>query len=189
MSATDTETRILDATIEALARHGLTRLTLEDVAGLAGVSRQTVYRYFGNRDALISATILREEGQLIAKMAAATEGHAELRSALEAAIGTALREARAHPLLDRILETEPEALLPYLAMGTGPVLSAATPVVRDLLARYLPDHSDAELARVSEATTRLIVSYAISPVIGDTDEVAAGLAEMIAHGVASRVQA
>lgn len=56
----DTRTRILDGAIATMSSTGLARLTLEDVATVAGVSRQTVYRYFGNRDALISATIVRE---------------------------------------------------------------------------------------------------------------------------------
>lgn len=184
-TTTDTETRILDASIDAMGRHGLARLTLEDVASIAGVSRQTVYRYFGNREALIAATIVREEQHFISLMASAAEEHDDLASALEAAIATALAQARAHPLLDRLLETEPEALLPYLTMGTGPVLSAAEPVVADLLSRYLPDLATSELELVAQAATRLIVSYAISPPPTGIPDVAAGLARLIASGVTS----
>lgn len=182
----DTRTRILDAAIAALARFGLSRLSLEDVAREAGVSRQTLYRYFGSRDALITATILREEEAFIAQMVAAADRHTEFRPALEAAIRAALQVARAHPLLDRLLETEPEALLPFLTMGEGPVLSAARPVVQRLLAERLDSLSEPELARIADAATRLIVSYAISPSSDDIDDVAAGLADLIANGVKPR---
>ncbi len=186
MSTSETHTRILDAAIATLSRHGLSRLSLEDVAREAGVSRQTLYRYFGSRDALITATILREEEAFIAAMVAAAERHREFRPALEAAIRTALTVARAHPLLDRLLETEPEALLPFLTMGQGPVLSAARPVVQRLLAERLESLTDHELARISDAATRLIVSYAISPSDDPIDDVAAGLADLIANGVKPR---
>src|ERR687892_391530 len=51
--ASGTATRILDAAFEAVATFGLSRLTMDDVAGLAGVSRQTVYRYFDSKDARV----------------------------------------------------------------------------------------------------------------------------------------
>ena len=183
MQPSDTRIRILDATIAVLARVGLSRLTLEDVAVEAGVSRQTLYRYFGSREALISATVLREEETFIEQMVAATQPHADFRPALEAAIAQALRSARAHPLLDRLLATEPEALLPFLTLGRGPVLSAARPVVQALLVERLDHLTERELARVADAATRLIVSYAISPPDEDIDDVAAGLADLIANGV------
>lgn len=184
--SSDTRTRILDAAITAMSRSGLARLSLEDVAREAAVSRQTLYRYFGSRDALISATVLREEEAFIAAMVRASKRHTEFRPALEAAIAQALRSARAHPLLDRLLDAEPEALLPFLTMGKGPVLSAAQPVVRELLADRLDHLTDPELSRIAEAATRLIVSYAISPTDDDIDDVAAGLADLIANGVKPR---
>ena len=183
MSTEDTRTRILDAAIAAMSTHGLARLSLEDVAREAGVSRQTLYRYFGSRDALVAATILREEDDFIDRMVEAAEQHEEFRPALEAAIGAALLTAREHPLLDRLLATEPEALLPFLTTGRGPVLSAAHPVVARLLARWVPGLTTPELDLVSEAATRLIVSYAISPPDAPIDDVAAGLADLIANGV------
>lgn len=186
MPTARTRTRLLDATMTVLARTGLARLSLEDVAAEAGVSRQTLYRYFGSRNALITATILREEEAFIARMVAAAAPHRDLRSALEAAIASALTVARAHPLLDRLLASEPEALLPFLTLGEGPVLSAARPVVEGLLAERLPDASGPELARVAEAATRLIVSYAISPPADPVEDVAAGLADLIAVGIAPR---
>src|SRR3712207_841518 len=95
-----TRDRILDAAFTGMATHGLHRLSLEDVAREAGLSRQTVYRYFGSRDALVTAVILREEQGFLDQMAAAIEAHEDLRPAMEAAIVAGLRAAREHPLLD-----------------------------------------------------------------------------------------
>jgi AcrR family transcriptional regulator len=186
VSTEDTNTRILDGALTVMSRHGLSRLSLEDVARAAGVSRQTVYRYAGNRDGLITATILREEQVFLDRMRAAASVHHELRPALQAAIAAALRAAREHPLLDRLLATEPEALLPFLTDGSGPVLSAAQTVVVELFGHYVPELDPHQQLRAADAATRLIVSYAISPSDAPTDDLAATLAALMVDGVAPR---
>jgi AcrR family transcriptional regulator len=189
----DTRTRILDAALAVIGRKGLARLSLEDVAAEAGVSRQTVYRHVGGRDGLITATILREEEafldslRAVAGLEAAAERGTTLRSTLTAAIHLALEDARRHPLLGRLLDTEPAALLPFLIDGRGPVLSAARMVVVDLLGAWVPQLPRRQLDLVAEACTRLIVSYAISPPDDDLEALAAGLAELIADGVGGGV--
>jgi AcrR family transcriptional regulator len=161
----------------------MARTTLDDVARQAGMSRQTVYRYFGSREALLLATIEREERVLIDRMVEAARRHDELRPAVEAAIREALAAARAHPLLDRLLSTEPEALLPSLLGGTSPVLSAAQPVVADLLRTYAPSLTDRSVELAAEAATRLLVSYALTPSSSDVEDLAAGLADLVVNGV------
>ncbi len=178
-----TRERILDAANAAMASHGLGKLSLEDVAREAGMSRQTVYRYFGSKDALITATILREEQALLATMADAVAAHADLRPAMEAAIVSGLTAARRHLLLDRLLATEPEALLPFLTTGGGPVLSAARPFIEELLEQRLPHAAPTTLRRVADATTRLFISYAINPPDDDVEDVAAGLADLVLNGL------
>ncbi len=178
-----TRERILDATNVAMARHGLAKLSLEDVAREAGMSRQTVYRYFGNKEALVTATILREEQALLDAMAAAVRAHDDLRPAMEAAIVAGLRAAREHPLLDRLLATEPEALLPLLTTGAGPVLNAARPAIEELLEQRVPHAAPTTLRRVADATTRLFISYAVNPPDDDVEEVASGLVDLILPGL------
>jgi AcrR family transcriptional regulator len=185
VSTADTHDRILEAALTVMTRHGLARLALEDVAREAHVSRQTVYRYVGSRDGLITETILREERAFLDRMRAAAEGAADLRSALEASIASALTSAREHPLLDRLLDSEPEVLLPFLTDGSGPVLSAARTAVIELFARYLPQLDPDARTAAADAATRLIVSYAISPSSTPTGELAAHLAALLVAGVAA----
>jgi AcrR family transcriptional regulator len=115
-----TSERILDAALACAAELGLTQLTLEEVATRAEVSRQTVYRHFGRREALISAVIVREESALLATVQAATQAASTLPEAVEIAVVELYRQARAHPLLDRLLRDEPGAILPYLLPGNAP---------------------------------------------------------------------
>src|ERR1041385_8733016 len=87
----DTATRILDATLATMGDHGVARLTLEDVAKRAGLSRQTVYRYFPSKGELLEPTVVREETIFIANMKTAAGRQRELEPALRAAIEAALR--------------------------------------------------------------------------------------------------
>ena len=54
-----TEDRILDATERLLAVMGLRKMTMEDVATEAGLTRRTVYKYFGSKQDLAFASIDR----------------------------------------------------------------------------------------------------------------------------------
>jgi AcrR family transcriptional regulator len=183
----DTRTRILDAALVLIGRHGVARTSLEDVAVGAGVSRQTVYRHAGSRDGLLTLLVLREEERVLARLREVVEGQQELRAALEAAIGVALRFAQDHPLFGRLAQTEPAALLPILLDGRGPVLTAARAVVADLLSTWTPHLDAAQRDRVAEACTRLIVSYAVSPSDDDLDALSRDLAGLVAEGVAGNV--
>jgi AcrR family transcriptional regulator len=54
----DSETirqRIIDASIKFMTVHGSQKLSIVDVAHLAGVARATVYNYFGSKEGLIEA--------------------------------------------------------------------------------------------------------------------------------------
>lgn len=51
--------RILSAVDEEIAEHGAAGLRLADIARRLGVTRQTVYRYFPNADALLMASSMR----------------------------------------------------------------------------------------------------------------------------------
>jgi AcrR family transcriptional regulator len=183
VTSPDTFQRILDAALTVMTRHGLARLSLEDVAREARVSRQTVYRYVGSRDNLVAQTIVREEQAFLDRMRAAANEHAELRPAFAAAVTSALTSAREHPLLDRLLATEPEALLPFLTDGSGPVLSAARTAVVELFARYAPALDEVEQAIAADAATRLIVSYAISPSELPTETLATHLSALVVDGL------
>jgi transcriptional regulator with XRE-family HTH domain len=115
----DTGTRILDAALRAVSTFGLSRFTMDDVARAADVSRQTVYRYFASKDELIVALVYREEEAFLDGVRDAFQAHADLEAAIERAMRYCLRAVREHPLLDRLLASEPEVLLPYLTTRGG----------------------------------------------------------------------
>jgi AcrR family transcriptional regulator len=176
--------RILDAGFDCAARFGLRRTTMAEVAKAAGVARQTVYRYFATRHALFAALVLREDERLAETVRAAAEAHADLRPALEAAFLAALRALREHPLLDRVMATEPHELLPYLTVEANPLLEMGMRVTEGVLSERLPEASPLLIHRAAEMCARVFLTYAIVPPADDPEEVAANLAELICHGLA-----
>jgi AcrR family transcriptional regulator len=158
-----TGTRILDAALTVLGRSGLTRLSLEDVATEAEVSRQTVYRHFGSRDGLLSSLIVREEEAMLHVVAVAAEGVHDLQTAVEVAVAAALHATAEDALLQRVLATEPAALLPFLTLGSGPVLGIVGPAIAEIIAARAPGIASEDLEFLSDLVGRVVVSYAISP--------------------------
>ena len=72
-AAAETATRILDATIDVFWERPTDQVSLEEVARRAGVTKQTVLRRFGSKDALMAAaaeqTLARvraERGEVVA---------------------------------------------------------------------------------------------------------------------------
>ncbi len=55
----DTRTRILDAAVDQLRRHGPAKTGVVDVARALGISHAAVYRYFASKDALFDAVAER----------------------------------------------------------------------------------------------------------------------------------
>lgn len=179
MSVTSTQSEILDAVLTVASEQGLSGLSVEAVADCAGVSRQTVYRHFTNRHRLVEHAILREEQVFIDRMLEAAHGMPTLGEAVAEAVATALRMARGHPVLARLVEREPAALLPYLLLGRGPVISAAEPAVADLISRYQPTMPPEALQLIADMATRLLVSYVVSPADVSDERLGQWLSRMI----------
>ena len=81
----DLADRILDAARRLVLRTGARKLSLSDVATLAGVSRPTIYRYFASKEDLIDALGAQERRRFDAAMARAMDGVTGV-ARLEAAI-------------------------------------------------------------------------------------------------------
>lgn len=58
-SQPETRNKILDAAIACVKRWGIEKVTLNDIAREAGVTRPTVYSYFANRDEVVQTALLQ----------------------------------------------------------------------------------------------------------------------------------
>jgi AcrR family transcriptional regulator len=122
--------RLLEAAYGCVMDVGLRRTTIADVARRAGVSRMTVYRQHVDLNSLVAALLTRE---LVAVLDAAAQEVAALPTArerlVEASILVVDRISR-HPLYRRVLDVDPELLLPLVVDRFGSTQLAARDVVR-----------------------------------------------------------
>jgi AcrR family transcriptional regulator len=109
---------ILDAAYELLLAIGMRRLTMADIARQAGVSRATMYRRWPNVQAVVGELLTREFGALAAPLAAVQAGE-PARQTLVAGVVQIVGQVRKHPLLRKIVDVDPEILLPYLVSRRG----------------------------------------------------------------------
>src|SRR6478735_8167944 len=106
--------RILDGALACVARVGVAKTTLDDVAKEAGCARATVYRAFPGRQALLRAVLDREVATLGANVLDAAARADTLAGSVEAVVLTAAITFKTHPALGFIIAHEPELVAPQL---------------------------------------------------------------------------
>jgi AcrR family transcriptional regulator len=108
----------LDAARDNILAVGWRRTTLTDIARRAGVSRMTIYRRWPDMQALLADLLVREWGGLIDDSLLDLEGSQTRATIVEGVTGT-VAKLRENPVFMRILEVDPELLLPYLLERRG----------------------------------------------------------------------
>lgn len=161
--AADPRERVLAAAYACIARNGLAKTTVDDVAREAGLSRPTVYRYFpGGKDAILRETVAWEATRFLSTITAAVARIGDLASMLEELIVTAGDEVEGHAVLQKVLQTEPERLLPLLVTGIDRLIALVKPLVLLAMQRsQLRAGIDADLA--ADYIARLVLSVVGSP--------------------------
>lgn len=153
---------VLDAALEEFLSYGLRRTNVDVVARRAGVSRATLYRRFDGKDALVQAVLVRESRRFFGSIAAAVAEVSTVEDRLVEGFAVGVRYARTDRLLDRLLASDPEALLPYLTTNGGLVVAAA----RDFLVLQggaSEPVSGRTPAGVAELFVRLAISFTLMP--------------------------
>lgn len=112
------EDRYLDAARECILATGWKRTTLTDVARRAGVSRMTIYRSWPDMQTLLADLMTREWGSVVGEVASAGAGSAPLER-LSLGVTRMVSALRSNDLLRKIVEVDPELLLPYLLQRRG----------------------------------------------------------------------
>jgi len=162
-----TRSRILDATGVALAQFGPRKLSLTDIAQIAGVSRPTLYRHFASKEELLVALAAHEKLRYEAGLASALHGltgNARLQAALQFIIdfqndyplrGLVLIEPGFMlEQLEHALHTMASAMVPLFEQGRSPTRAGradaadiADLIVRVALSHFVIPGDDAQLLR------------------------------------------
>lgn len=117
--ASKAEDPVLRAANDAILEIGLGRLTLAEVARRAGVSRMTVYRRYDGLDRLVSALLVVEFSAVIAEAAERARSEVTARGRIVREVVHVTRRTAEHPLMRRILELDPEMLMPLVVDRLG----------------------------------------------------------------------
>lgn len=159
-----TSERILAAATQQVEDFGVRRFTIDDVARRVGVSRVTIYRYFPKKDRLLEAVLLHELHRFLRAADKAAAPYPTLEQRLVEGFVFAVVFLREHRLLDRLLRTESELLLPMLTVRAGPVIAAGREfiagIARSETARPLPDDA---VEGLSELLARTVLSFVLTP--------------------------
>lgn len=155
------ELRAIDALLRCVARHGLGKTTLDDVAREAGCARATLYRYFGGKQQLVRSMLELESGRIFAAIRAAGDAEATLEDSVVAILGAATRELHGHAALGFVLAFEPELVLPHVTFSAGDrFLARMGAELAPALERYVgAERSE----RAGEWVARIVLGYAVCP--------------------------
>jgi AcrR family transcriptional regulator len=160
------EERILDAAYALLLAVGMRRLSMADIARRAGVSRATLYRRWPNVDAVIAALTTRELARLDAQVFV-RPGRTARATAVDAVVA-GVRAVRTHPLTRKIIEVDPEFLLPYLLQRRGSSTTAQLELITAALRAR--DGSIRRGNRAAQARAIWLVAWSFTltgPVLAD----------------------
>lgn len=163
------EAKVIDALFDCIARWGMAKTTVEDVARTAGISRATVYRLFpGGKDAILQVGLANEVTALAVEVRDQLAELDDLGSCLARGISFAFVRLRDHRALAYVRENEWEIIESVLAFDRrDPMFLLAGAALGPSLLRFVGPE-DASLLAMWGA--RLVVSYLQAP----SDEVDLG---------------
>ncbi|MEU5648529.1 TetR/AcrR family transcriptional regulator [Streptomyces pseudogriseolus] len=135
---------VLDAVRDCVLAVGVRRTTLTDVARRAGVSRMTLYRRWPDVRSLVGDLMTREWIAVATGAMPERRPDVTARGLLTEGLVDAVRDFVAHPLFRKILDVDPELLLPYVLDRRG----ASQEALLELLAGVLREgHADGSVRR------------------------------------------
>jgi len=120
---------VLSAAHACVIEVGLRRTTLADIARRAGVSRMTLYRTYGDLSGIVSALLTCELVALIDRARSDVGARAGVREQLVETAVLVVERLVEHPLYRRVLDLDPELLLPLVVDRLGSTQQAAAELV------------------------------------------------------------
>lgn len=130
-----TADRLLSAARESILLVGWKRTTLTDIANRAGVSRMTVYRTYADMTELLADLMMREQAALVAAAVDSVEETQAWPDRLAVGVARTVAALRDNDLFRRMVDVDPEWVLPYLLERRGRFQDAVLDVVGERIAQ------------------------------------------------------
>jgi AcrR family transcriptional regulator len=153
-----TRVRIVDGALRCLARQGVTKSTVDDIAREAGLSRATVYRTFPRgKDGILGAVVETEVARLFSSLAVVMGEAHDLEDVLVAGIVESARQLSSHEALGYLLAHEPGLVLPHLTFARlDQILLAVGDLAAPFFGRWLEPE---QASRAAEWAGRIVLAY------------------------------
>lgn len=129
----DAAEALLDAARTCVLAVGVRRTTLVDVARRAGVSRMTVYRRYGDVTTLVGELLTRELASVLRAADGGSRAGEDARTRLVQGVVAGAAALERHPLWRKIVDVDPEAVLPYVVDRLGGTQRVALATFRRLV--------------------------------------------------------
>jgi AcrR family transcriptional regulator len=148
-----------------LQQRAWSEITMSDVASAGGVSRQTLYKEFGNRNEFAQAFVIHEGERFLDGVDAAVREHLDdPHAAIGAALEKFLRTAGEDPLVRIMLGDDGTGgMLPFVTTQGMPVVQWATARLTTTIEDSWPKAPPAKVALLAESLVRLAISYITAP--------------------------
>ncbi|WP_320671283.1 TetR/AcrR family transcriptional regulator [Patulibacter defluvii] len=111
--------RLLESARACVLDRGVARVTMSDVARRADVSRTTLYRHYPDVEAVLRDLMTHDFGRLAIEAVTVAVDRPNGRERLVATVAEVVRALRGDALFRKILDVDPEHLLPYLTARPG----------------------------------------------------------------------
>ncbi len=156
------EDRVLDAAKRCCDRWGMAKVTVDDIAAEARISRATLYRLFpGGKDVLYEALRRRETTGFFAELDEHIARADSFEDLLVRIVVEATQQLRSDEHLQTMLASQPGEVAADLTVAGLPIIvENATALLAPRVARWIGEGRAAELA---ELLTRVVVSYFLAP--------------------------
>jgi AcrR family transcriptional regulator len=171
---------LFGAARDELGRRAWSEITMSDIAAAAGVSRQTLYKEFGNRNEFGLAFVIHEGERFLDDVDAAVRQHLDdPRAAIGAALELFLRTAGEDPLIRILLSDDGTGgMLPFVTTQGMPVVQWATARLAATIEEGWPQAPQADVLLLSESLVRLAISYITAPA-ESPDTTASAVADLL----------
>ncbi|MBW2388847.1 MAG: TetR/AcrR family transcriptional regulator [Deltaproteobacteria bacterium] len=158
--------RMLDATESCLARFGLAKTTIEDVAQAAELSRATLYREFGNRDALLLAVAARDAERTASEAELFLQQFDDVGSWIVEGMLFCLREIPKRPVISQFLAPQEFGAASRLILTSERMRAIGSEMLRPMFEPARREgllQRDLELDALMEWVLRILMSYLAVP--------------------------
>jgi len=164
-AADEEHVEVLDAALSAFLEFGIRKSSMNEIARRAGISPATLYRRFAQKSDIVLAVGIREVRRFVASVDRAIDPTDSAEDQIVDQFVAFSSGLRRNKLLIRLLESEPETVLPALTVNGAPILMLGRDYVADFIRRLQAAGTIAQFDAepVAEMIARVALSMALTP--------------------------